>query len=255
MSSFFSRPKLPLSWPSCTYLSLFVATSLFLGGCASMSTSSGPYHVDAYAPVQPKNVKVFVSLKAEIVYVMEGDTCLLATPVTVGTPQNPTPTGSFKVTDKNPTKRSGEYGFWVNGSSAVSGDAGKPPGPGYSYVGYPMANWVGFAPGFGFHEGYVWPIPHSHGCLRINKNASAKFFQLVQVGTPVIIAQTQPEDATIGKTVVHPTDYKDPDPPAAELISPAYFTEPRDNQLLPPVGSTAAGPAPASAAMAAPAAQ
>jgi len=32
--------------------------------------------------------------------------------------------------------------------------------------GYPMANWVEFAPVFGFHEGYVWPIPRSHGCIR-----------------------------------------------------------------------------------------
>ena len=251
MISHSSRPEQTTSWQSWAFLTLFVLTACVLGGCATTTSSSGPYHVDAYAPVQKNNVKVLVSLKAEMVYVMEGDTALMVTPCTVGTPQNPTPTGSFRVTDKNATKRSGEYGFWVNGATAVPGDAGKPPGPGYSYVGYPMANWVGFTPGFGFHEGYVWPVPRSHGCLRLHKNASAKFFQLVQVGTPVIIAQTQPEDATIGKNVPHPTDYKDPDPPASELISPAYFTEPRDNQLLPPAGSTAA----AGAAAAAPAAQ
>jgi len=234
-----SRPERTFFWQSWASLLVFVATSLFLGGCAGTTTSSGPYHVDAYAATVPQNVHVYVSLKAEIVYVMEGDKCLMATPITVGTPQYPTPTGSFRVTDKNPTKRSGEYGFWVNGSAAVSGEAGKPPGSGYSYVGYPMANWVGFAPGFGFHEGYVWPVPHSHGCLRLNKNASAKFYQLVQIGTPVTIAENLPEDATIGRTVVHPTDYKDPDPPASELISPNYFSEPRDKQLLPATGSTA----------------
>jgi hypothetical protein len=204
-------------------------------------TSSGPYHVDAYAPTVPQNVHIYVSLRSEIVYVMEGDKCLLATPVTVGTPDHPTPTGNFKVTDKDPVKRSGEYGFWVNGANAVSGASNASPGPGYSYVGYPMAYWVGFAPGYGFHEGYVWPVPHSHGCLRVNKNASMKLYQLAQVGTPVTIAQTQPMDATIGKTVVHPTDYRDPDPPAAEMISPDYYKEPRDNQLLP------AGTAPSAA--------
>ena len=204
-----------------------------------MSTSSGPYHVDAYAATNPKNVQVFVSLKTEIVYVMEDDKCLLATPCSIGTPDHPTPTGHFAVTDKNPTKRSGEYGFWVKGSDARSGGVDQSPGPGYSYVGYPMANWVGFAPGFGFHEGYVWPVPRSHGCIRLHKNAEGKLYALVDIGTPVTIAQSLPQDATIGKNVVHPTDYKDPDPPAAEMISPDFFKMPRDTTLLPPVATTA----------------
>jgi hypothetical protein len=196
------------------------------------TTSSGPYHVDAYAATVPSNVKVFVSLNAKMVYVMEGNKPLLVTPCSVGTPDHPTPTGHFAVTDKNPTKRSGEYGFWVNGSNAVAGSSSASPGPGYSYVGYPMADWVGFAPGYGFHEGYVWPVPRSHGCLRIHQNAIRKFYQLVQIGTPVIIAQSLPEDATIGANVAHPTDYKDPDPPASVLISPDFFKQQWDDQLI-----------------------
>ena len=219
------------SWQSWTFLALSVATAFLLGGCAT-TTQSGPYHVDAYAPTVPQNVQVLVSLKAEMVYVMEGDKPLMVTPCTIGTPDHPTPTGRFHVTSKNPTKRSGEYGFWVNGADAHPGSANTSPGPGYTYVGYPMAYWVEFEPGFGFHEGYVWPIPRSHGCLRLHKNASEKFYQLVQTGTPVTIASSLPEDATLGRNVAHPTDYKDPDPPAQELISPNYFKEPRDNQLL-----------------------
>lgn len=168
-----------------------------------------------------------------MVYVMEGDRPLLVTPISIGTSDHPTPTGHFTVTSKNPTKRSGEYGFWVNGNDIRPGSAGASPGPGYSYVGYPMANWVEFAPGFGFHEGYVWPVPRSHGCLRIHKNASVKFFKLVNIGTPVTIAQSLPEDETIGRNVLHPADYKDPDPPASLMISPAYFNQPRDSELLP----------------------
>ena len=222
------------SWPSSALIALFILTACFLAGCATSSSnfSSGTYHVDAYAPKSPGDVRVLVSLRAEMVYVMEGDRPLLVTPVSIGTSDHPTPTGHFTVTAKNPTKRSGEYGFWVNGSDIRSGSAGARPGPGYSYVGYPMANWVEFAPGFGFHEGYVWPIPRSHGCIRIHKNASVKFFRLVQVGTPVTIAGSLPEDETIGRNVVHPSDYKDPDPPAAEMISPSYFDQPRDSELL-----------------------
>ncbi|MCE0483274.1 MAG: L,D-transpeptidase [Methylacidiphilales bacterium] len=211
-----------------------------LAGCAG--TSSGPYHVDAYAATVPGKVEVLVSLNAKMVYVMEDDKALLVTPCSIGTPDHPTPTGHFKVLAKDPTKRSSEYGFWVNGTNAVSGASGASPGPGYTYVGYPMANYVEFAPGYGFHEGYVWPVPRSHGCLRIHQNAIRKFYQLVMIGTPVYIAQTQPEDATIGANVAHPTDYKDPDPPASFLISPDFFKQPWDDQLIP--ATTQATPPP-----------
>jgi len=207
-----------------------------------MNTSSGPYHVDAYMPTDPNKVQVFVSLKAEMVYVMEDGRPLMVTPCTIGTPDHPTPTGHFAVTAKDPTKRSSEYGFWVNGATITPGAAGVPPGPGYSYVGYPMAHWVEFEPGFGFHEGYVWPVPRSHGCLRLHQNAAGKFYQLVKIGTPVTIAYSLPEDDTLGRNVIHPTDYKDPDPPAAEMISPDFFSQPRDTVLLPSVPVTAAPP-------------
>jgi len=229
-----SSPERQSSWLPSAFLALFVLIACFLGGCATSTSnfSSGTYHVDAYAPTSSGDVHVLVSLRAEMVYVMEGDRPLMVTPVSIGTSDHPTPTGHFTVMEKNPTKRSGEYGFWVNGNDIRPGSSGERPGPGYSYVGYPMANWVGFAPGFGFHEGYVWPVPRSHGCLRLHRNASVKFFKLVQIGTPVTIADSLPEDDTIGRNVIHPSDYKDPDPPAADMISPAYFDQPRDSDLL-----------------------
>ena len=180
-----------------------------------------------------------------MVYVMEGDRPLMVTPVSIGTPDHPTPTGHFTVTAKNPTKRSGEYGFWVNGSDIRPGSAGSPPGPGFSYVGYPMAYWVEFAPGFGFHEGPIWPYPRSHGCLHLHETAVVKFSKLVHEGTPVIIADSLPEDDKWGRSIERPTDYADPDPAPSLMISNSWFTKPRDSQLLPPKGSTTASTAPA----------
>ncbi len=55
----------------------------------------------------------------------------------------------------------------------------------------------------------------------------------MQVGTPVNVAATQPEDATYGRTAKRPTDYADPDPPAALMISSEFFQKPRDAVLLP----------------------
>jgi hypothetical protein len=234
MISYTSQPERSTSWRSWASLAVLVSIASFLGGCAGTSNfSSGTYHVNAYAPTAPEKVRVLVSLKAEMVYVMEGDRPLMVTPISIGTSQYPTPTGHFTVESKDATKRSGEYGFWTNGSDTYAGSSNDSRS-GYHYVGYPMANWVEFEPGYGFHEGFVWPTPRSHGCLRLHKNASVKFFKLVHIGTPVTIAESLPEDDTLGRDAVHPTDYKDPDPPAAVMISPGYFNQPRDSELLPP---------------------
>jgi hypothetical protein len=226
------RAPFRFSWAA---LALLVLTTCFLGGCAGMGGGGGEtsnYHVAAYAPNSHSDVHVYVSLDARMVYVMEGNRALLVTPCSVGVASNPTPTGDFRVEDKDRTKRSGEYGFWTNGSNTYEGSSGQGRA-GYSYVGYPMAYWVGFAPGYGFHEGYVWPVPRSHGCLRLHKNAIIKFNELVDIGTPVTIRDSLPYDSTLGRAAVHPSDYRDPDPPSSFMISPDYFAMKRDSELLP----------------------
>jgi len=251
-----SPPDRNASGASWVFLAFLVLTTCFLGGCAGTSSQ---YHSVAYQPASLSDLTVKVSLNLQMVYVMEGDRCLMVTPTCVGKPGYPTPQGQFKVTSKNPTKRSETYGYWVNGKtwpgpataspgpdwSFVNdpttpywveirpGKSSEPPGPGWSYIGYPMAYWVEFAPGFGFHEGPIWPYPRSHGCLHLHETASAKFFELVQIGTPVEIAATQPEDALYGRAAKRPTDYADPDPPPLLMISPEFFQKPRENQLLP----------------------
>lgn len=86
-------------------------------------------------------------------------------------------------------------------------------------------------PAYGFHVGSVWPIPRTHGCLRLHQNAARQFFALARIGTPVYIAQTQPEDATLGMNQPRPQGYNDPDPPKGILIfSRAFKIDP--NQYL-----------------------
>jgi lipoprotein-anchoring transpeptidase ErfK/SrfK len=196
-----------------------------LTGCTTLTTTINPkhYQVVAYKPRDPDAVRVKVSLQNRMVYVMEGNRPLLVTPTTIGKTGAVTPTGSFHVTDKIRRKRSATYGFWARGNDVRPGTSDHSPGSGYHYVGYPMAYWVEFKPAYGFHQGPVWPIPHSHGCLRLHPQAAPKFFALVKEGTPVNIEQTQPEDQTIGKNVPRPGDYVDPDPPGAYMISDAVF--------------------------------
>jgi hypothetical protein len=97
-----------------------------------------------------------------------------------------------------------------------------------------MAYWCEFSPAYGFHAGYVHPVPRTHGCLRLHKTVAPKFFALVREGTPVHIAQSVPEDLKYSAQVAHPTDYQDPDPPAEFMISAKVFEKPDAAHLLEP---------------------
>ena len=195
-----------------------------LAGCGTTTRVpvGGPYHVTAYRPHDPSAVRVRVSLSQQNVYVMEGDRCLMAAAISVGLPAKPTPRGSFTIYSKQEHKRSGSYGFSVQGNRIVPSTGG---GPG-RYVGYPMGYWCEFAPAYGFHQGFVHPYPRTHGCIRLHGEAAPKFFALVRIGTPVNIAATQPEDATIGSKVQRVDDSRAPDPPGSVMISDAAFEKP-----------------------------
>jgi len=195
-----------------------------LAGCGTTTRMpiGGPYHVTAYRPHDPSAVRVRVSLSQQNVYVMEGDRCLMAAAISVGLPAKPTPRGSFTIYSKQEHKRSGSYGFSVQGNRIVPSTGG---GPG-RYVGYPMGYWCEFAPAYGFHQGFVHPYPRTHGCIRLHGEAAPKFFALVRIGTPVNIAATQPEDATIGSKVQRVDDSRAPDPPGSVMISDAAFEKP-----------------------------
>jgi lipoprotein-anchoring transpeptidase ErfK/SrfK len=198
---------------------------LVLTGCATRGpvSAGGPYHVTALRPHDPSAVRVKVSLSRQNVYVMEGDRCLMAVACSVGTREKGTPRGHFNIYSKIEHKRSGSYGFSVQGNSVVATTAGHASG---HYVGYPMGYWCEFAPGYGFHQGFVHPTPRTHGCIRLKGEAAPKFFALVRIGTPVDIATEQPEDTTIGRTVQRVDDSRVPDPDPHIMISEAAFEKP-----------------------------
>jgi hypothetical protein len=198
----------------------------FLTGCSTgplASRGGGPYHVTAYRPNDPSKVRVLVSLSKQNIYVMEGDRCLMAVACSVGIPAKPTPRGNFTIYLKEEQKRSGSYGFSVQGDRVVptegSGGSGR-------YVGYPMGYWCEFAPAYGFHQGFVHPVPRSHGCIRMHGEAAPKFYALVRIGTPVNIATTQAEDSTLGPKVQRVDDSRAPDPDPRIMVTSAAFQKP-----------------------------
>ncbi len=191
---------------SISLLSL-AAAALFSTNCTSVNTGSSKYSTTFDPPVQqpsnPAAVRVKLSTGAQRVYVMEGNRVLLATPCSVGTSSSPTPQGNFTIYSKQANRR-------------------RASSPG---AGYPMTFWMEFAPAYGMHWGFVKPFPCTHGCVRLPIKSAQKIFNLVRSGTPLNIASSQPEDATVGRTLPVLDDSAMPDPPDSYLQSPQVFAD------------------------------
>jgi hypothetical protein len=170
-----------------------------------MSTvSSGSYHVVAHKPHDPSKVEVKLSLSTQNLFVMEGNRVLMAVQGNVGKPGALTPTGDFTIYNKEKHRRR----------------ASEPD------RGYPMAYWCEFKSAYGFHEGFVHPAPHTHGCVRLHREAAARLFALTKIGTPVHIRNSLPEDKEWGSMVRRLDQSRDPDPPRSVMMSESWFKDP-----------------------------
>src|SRR5438045_1047379 len=179
------------------FLLALCSSSIFTSCETARVVSGGSYHVTAYRPHDPSKVVVKLSTSTQNIYVMEGDRLLMAVQGNVGRPGAETPTGDFTIYNKDKTKR-----------RVSEPDAG-----------YPMAYWCEFKPAYGFHEGFVWSVPRTHGCVRLHREAAARLYALVRIGTPVEIERSLPEDKEFGKMVTRLDQSKDPDPPRSQMMS------------------------------------
>jgi hypothetical protein len=191
------------------FFCLCAAAALFLTSCGTMSrVSSGSYRVVAHKPHDPSKVQVKLSLATQFLYVVEpdkeGDRLLMAVQGNVGKPGAATPTGNYTIYNKEKHRRR----------------QSEPD------RGYPMAYWCEFKPAYGFHEGFVHPAPHTHGCVRLHREAAARLFALTRIGTPVIIQNSLPEDKKWGSEVRRLDQSRDPDPPRSLMLSEGWFKDP-----------------------------
>ena len=210
---------------------LVVAAAAALALLPSCSTSTGgaglaayqAYDVPTKLPANPRNVRVKVSLSKQRAYVMEGSTMLMAMPVSVGAPGSSTPAGNFTIFNKEHKHRANTHGYAYSGDSVMQTFLSKKR-PGWIFKGTPMPYWCEFKPNYGFHTGWIKHQPCTHGCIRMHENLAPKFFRLVSVGTPVSIASSQPEDATV--SVPMPPDAGPlPDYTGRMYITDGYFTQ------------------------------
>lgn len=181
------------------------------------------YDRPAKLPSDPSAVKVKVSLTRQRAYVMEGSTVLLVMPVSVGAPATPTPTGNFTILHKEAKHRAKSHGYVFKGEQVKRMSLARKP-PGWSFKGTPMPYWCEFKPNYGFHTGWIKHSPCTNdGCIRMHENLAPKFFRLVQVGTPVNIARSQPEDITLGNIPLPPDSGPLPDYDSSMYTGDGYF--------------------------------
>ncbi len=153
---------------------------LWLGGTGT--AAFGQYAVD-------------IDLTQQKAYLLYGQRAILEAPVSTGRPGHSTPTGRFRVTDKDPNHTSSIYGRIVDryGRTVVlDADVDMRRAPGTRFVNAPMRLFMQFAPGIGMHAGYLPGYAASHGCVRLPDDKALAFYRAVSVGTPVTVYGSAP---------------------------------------------------------------
>ena len=120
---------------------------------------------------------IIVALPDQLVHVYRNGVRIAASTCSTGKPGHRTPTGVFKILQKDKNHRSSTYN--------------NAPMPNMNRL-----TWSGVA----LHAGQLPGYPASHGCVRLPKEFSALLFGVTKLGMTVVIADesSQPEE------VVHP---------------------------------------------------
>lgn len=140
-----------------------------------------PNHRSGWIPaadveLETVDLAVYVDLQTKTLSVRSGDEVVVRSPIAVGTPENPTPLGTFYVTDKLETPDpGGGYGPFALGLS------------GYSET---LTEFAGGDGQIGIHgtndPGSIGQAV-SHGCVRLPNDVIEALATLLPLGTPVHI--------------------------------------------------------------------
>jgi lipoprotein-anchoring transpeptidase ErfK/SrfK len=168
------------------------ATTEFGSPTTLLVVDAAPRWVEVQLPIRPNGStgwvrqaavelvagdhRVEVDLAARVLTVFEGDAIVLETPVAVGAPDAPTPTGGFAVVDvlQSPDP-AGAYGPFALGLSAHSDTFSEFAG-GDGQIGI-----------HGTDDPSSIGQPVSHGCVRVPNDVVGRLAELLPLGTPVTI--------------------------------------------------------------------
>lgn len=183
-----------------------------LSGCASydrrLTSSSTRYLTsDGQVETKPSNVgiadtvsywdgdgvagspSITIDLGEQKAFFYKGGRLVGVSMISSGREGYSTPSGNFKIVQKNKDHVSNLYGDYVDsGGNVVVSNVGvkrDPKPPGASFRGAPMPYFMRIHGGVGMHAGFLPGFPASHGCIRMPERMAEIFFANVSQGTPV----------------------------------------------------------------------
>ncbi len=171
-----------------------------IGGPVNREASGGPYHKPPAIPDDisywdgdgvsgPPQVRINRAQQKASFY--KGNVLVGVSKISSGDEDHGTPPGTYKITQKSKDHRSSIYGVFKDAAgNTVDDDVDirvKKVPAGCKFVAAPMPNFMRFNGGVGMHTGFLPGYAASHGCVRMPHHMSTKFFENVEVGTPVIV--------------------------------------------------------------------
>jgi lipoprotein-anchoring transpeptidase ErfK/SrfK len=165
------------------HLPVPVLALIFLSGCAFEPYPPLPYEVEPQAVTEPggevvvetprprkgaKGGQLTIRLKSQSFEYREGGQLVRAGEISSGSPQHPTPKGSFQVLSKDADKRSGSYTNYFEQPT-------------------PMPYALQFYGPYYVHEGWIAGRPESHGCVRLHYEDAKVVFERIRVGDKVAV--------------------------------------------------------------------
>ncbi len=149
-------------------------------------------NTDILSSTNSSNSSVIVDIGLQRAFLMNSGQVAMDYPISTGQTKYPTPTGSFRITEKIVDKRSNLYGKILDAEGNVvnsNADSRKDEIPeGGKFEGALMAHWMRLTnDGIGMHKGRVPRYPASHGCIRTPGTVVPTVFEKTRIGTPVSI--------------------------------------------------------------------
>ncbi len=132
---------------------------------------------------------ITIDLREQRAFFYKGGRLVGVSMISSGREGYSSPSGNFKIIQKNKDHVSNLYGDYVDaaGNVVVSNVGVKtdPMPPGARFRGAPMPYFMRISGGVGMHAGFLPGFPASHGCIRMPARMAEIFFANVSQGTPV----------------------------------------------------------------------
>ena len=195
------------------FTALAIALTTLLAGCASdprLSTDTiylGGKRVPSHGNDKRMNYdnvsywdgdhatgapRIAIHLSEQKAFFYKGDQLVGISIISTGREGFGTPSGSFKIQQKDRDHVSSRFGDYVDAKTGdvikkdIDRDKDRMP-PGAKYDGAKMPYFMRVNGGVGMHEGFLPGYAASHGCIRMPGFMAESFFNSVNVGTPVSI--------------------------------------------------------------------